>query len=176
MCIQPIVLAFRDFHLRFRAALLRAGQGRRSGAGKGFLRGGDTARPPGFSWRFRSERGKCRGPSRSWYPHFGPSPGAGARRSGLPLEAAPPRSWWQLWGIARGASTRDSRMPRALQTSQPWNRQPTKCRVRFAGTPAVQRLRARAVEPGARVPGLTPTGRPETLGKFSDLTFLVCKM
>lgn len=94
--------------------------------------------------------------------------GAGAGRSGQTLEAAPPRSWWQLWGSARGTAVWDGQVPQALQTSQSWNGQQTNEMrggelLRFAGTPAMQRLRARALEPGGPSPSPDPhrpAGRP----------------
>lgn len=171
MCIQSPVLAFRHFHLWFRAALLLAAGGGEDTVSlrRGFLcRGGYPARPPatpgGFRCSSESDHRRVLCLSLSQYLQF--RPGAGSQ---LPLEAAPPRSRWWLRGKARSLAECDSPKPRALQTSQPSRtirEMQRRQAVVFCGCPTGERLRAGALEPGGSRagPDLSDLGWPGDLG------------
>lgn len=155
MCIQSIVLAFRYFHLQFRAALLLAGRERCSVSWRGFLCWGRHSQvPQGSNWGLNQNIGKCSAPDIASTCSSGPALGAGTKRNSLFLQTTHLRSQHQLWGSAHSVAIYDrySVHCRVHSPSRTGGGMQWRWVVEFCGHPAVERLSAWGLEPG----GLSP--------------------
>ena len=186
MCIQSPVLAFRHFHLWFRAALPLSARGEDTASlGRGFLCWGIPSQAPrhpgGFGCSSESDHRRTLCPSLSQYLQFRPD-----AESQLPLEAAPPRSRWWLQGKAHSLAECASPRPHALQT---WQSSRTSREMQqgqavvFRGCPTGETSKAGALKPGGSRagPDLSDLGWPGDLGGDPQgapphVSFLICNV